>query len=75
MLLACTEASAPKLGGYAAVFDSISEDMGDGPGCFTATLATDPDIRALINHDANLILGRTKSGTLTLAEDEIGLRF
>jgi hypothetical protein len=33
------------------------------------------DIRALQNHDPNLILGRTKSGTLKLANDETGTHY
>jgi HK97 family phage prohead protease len=67
------------LAGYAAVFNSNSQDMGFieriAPGAFTANLATDPDVRALVNHDPNLILGRTKSGTLKLTEDNTGLHF
>ena len=33
-----------------------------------------PDVRLLINHEG-LPLARTKNGTLTLTEDEVGLRF
>ena len=63
--------------GHAAVFNV----MGDGgwfrekvaPGAFADSIQTD-DIRALFNHDANLILGRNRAGTLKLAEDERGLR-
>jgi hypothetical protein len=29
----------------------------------------------MFNHDPNFVLGRTKAGTLTLTEDEIGLRY
>ena len=73
------EGGSSTLAGYAAVFNSNSEDMGFieqiAPGAFTANLATNPDVRALINHDPNLILGRTKSGTLKLSQDDVGLRF
>mgnify|MGYP004644048747 FL=1 len=31
------------------------------------------DIRALVNHDTTIVLGRTTSGTLTLRVDDIGL--
>jgi len=64
--------------GYAAVFDSLSVDLGGfveriRPGAFSKTIKT-ADVRALWNHDANYVLGRTKSGTLRLAEDDKGLR-
>jgi HK97 family phage prohead protease len=68
----------PKIIGYGAVFNSISEDLGGFqevimPGAFSDTLTE--DVRALMNHDANLILGRTIAGTLKLAEDNIGLLY
>ena len=43
------------------------------PGAFAESIAKPDDIRALINHDPNLILGRNVSKTLTLREDDKGL--
>lgn len=68
----------PRLVGYAAVFDLPSEDLGGFTevirrGAFSKTLR-EADIRALWNHDENYVFGRTKSGTLHLAEDDHGLR-
>lgn len=63
--------------GHAAVFNTVV-DLGFfseriAPGAFKKTLADNADVRALFNHDANIILGRTKSGTLKLREDDTGL--
>lgn len=71
-----------KLEGYAAVFDKLSVDLGFfapiyekiAPGAFKNCLKG-TDTRCLFNHDANFILGRTKSGTLRLHEDRKGLHF
>lgn len=62
--------------GYFAVFNS-NYDLGWGmsesiaPGAFTDTIAD--DIRALVNHDTTLVLGRTSAHTLEVRQDEHGL--
>lgn len=67
-----------KVVGYAAVFDSPTQIMDFWevvrPGAFTRSIAEKEDVRGLIDHNSSLILGRTKSGTLRLAEDAQGLR-
>lgn len=65
-----------KIEGYFAVFNSnydIAPGMSESiaPGAFKNTLAG--DIRALVNHDTTLVLGRTSAHTLELREDEHGL--
>lgn len=62
--------------GYFVVFNSETELFPGAfeeiaPEAFNSTLSN--DIRALINHDTNLVLGRTKAGTLELEVDEKGL--
>lgn len=73
------EDDVPKIIGHAAIFDVFAENFfffkeKVAPGAFTDSIANGDDVRALINHDPNLVLGRTKSGTLTLAEDDKGLK-
>jgi HK97 family phage prohead protease len=67
-----------KLSGYAAVYNRDSLDLGGwkeqiAPGAFDAVLATNPDVRCLWNHEVSDLIGRTKSGTLTLRSDSTGL--
>jgi len=63
--------------GYAALYDN---ETNIGPfkesisrGAFDNVL--DNDVRALINHDPSLVLGRTSSGTLELTTDDVGLKY
>lgn len=70
------DGNTPHISGYFAVFNSIYEiapGMSESiaPGAFSRTLSN--DVRALINHDTTLVLGRTKAHTLELREDERGL--
>ena len=68
------------LRGYATVFDAdyeITDALGTytervAAGAFTRTLEHGADVRLLVNHDG-LPLARTKSGTLSLAQDDVGL--
>lgn len=45
------------------------------PGAFDRALKENHDVRALFNHDSNLVLGRTKSGTLKLSVTREGLAY
>src|SRR5437879_1927673 len=70
---------AKVLRGVAAAY-GVPTRLGDwheviAKGAFTQALRRGDDVRALINHDPNLILGRTKSGTLRLFESAKGLEF
>jgi HK97 family phage prohead protease len=63
--------------GYAAKFNSET-DLGYfaeeiAPGAFDGNLQD--DVRCLYNHEPNLVLGRTSSGTCILSVDETGLKY
>ena len=65
--------------GYAAKFDQPSENLGGfveyvERGAFSRSLKSRNDVMLLWNHDAGQPLASTRSGTMKLTEDEIGLR-
>lgn len=67
-----------RITGYAAVFNSLSDNLGGfrekiAPGAFDDVL--NDDVRALINHEPGLILGRTLSDTLQITVDDRGLHY
>lgn len=71
-------------GGYAALYSSESFDLGGftevlAPGAFARSLeainAGETNAFLFWQHDSNTILASTRSGTLTLSEDETGLAF
>lgn len=71
------EGKSPTIVGHAAVFNSESRDLGGfkeviAPGAFEGHEGM--DVRALINHSSDMVLGRNKAGTLRMKEDDTGLR-
>lgn len=74
--------AAPRIGGYAVVWDSPSVEVGPQKlrevfrrGAFAASLASGQEVWAYINHDTRLLLGRRGAGTLRVAEDDRGLAY
>lgn len=68
----------PRITGYAAVFNSMSHDLGGfrekiAPGAFREAIADDKEVLALMHHDPRQPIGRRSAGTLSLREDERGL--
>jgi uncharacterized protein len=73
-----TQGGRPRLVGYAAVFNKRSHDLGGfieviKPGAFRRSLQEHPDLRAFVDHDPAMIIGRVSAGTLKVAEDSQGL--
>ena len=70
------DGGTPVIEGYFAVFNT-TYDMGCGmsesvaQGAFAKSMSN--DVRALVNHDTTLVLGRTSAHTLELREDSRGL--
>lgn len=83
--IVCTETRASgnddtvrSISGYAARFEKLSVDLGGfrekiAPGAFSGSLKR--DVVALWSHNIDIVLGRRSNNTLTLEEDESGLRF
>lgn len=73
--------SESRITGYTAVFgvDTVIETYFDSfrerikKGAFRRALREGQDVRALRNHDPDNLLGRSKSKTLRMKEDDIGL--
>lgn len=68
---------SPSLKGHAGVFNQEAVIGGwfrekIDPGAFNDSIKED-DVRALFNHDPNIVLGRNTAGTLKLEEDKTGL--
>jgi uncharacterized protein len=81
---ASKSAAGPTISGYAARYGVLSGDLNTRSGSFKERIAnrafdrilrTKPDVVMLLNHDANHVLGRTASRTLTLRADDNGLQF
>lgn len=65
--------------GYAAKFNSRSENLGGfyeviEPGAFGRSLKSRNDVKLLVNHDTGRVLASSRSKTLRLYEDSVGLR-
>lgn len=79
------EGGSPEIVGHAAVFyDGTPEtefrlwsDLVEriAPGAFDRALREGHDVRALVNHNPDSLLGRTEAGTLKLDKDKRGLTY
>lgn len=73
---------SPRIVGHAAVYDQWTT-LYEGEywtwreivrrGAFDNALREGQDVCALVNHDSDMLLGRSTSGTLKLSSDETGL--
>lgn len=76
-----TGAESYTIGGYAAKFDRMSQNLGGfveriAPGFFNKSRGDGwPGVVARYNHDDNMLLGTSGAGTLRLGVDEIGLTY
>ena len=73
------DAGGKVLVGYAAKFGKLSQNLGGfvekiDRNAFERCLER-CDVRGLKNHDPAQLLGRTKSGTMRLSTDDVGLRY
>jgi hypothetical protein len=68
------------LRGVACKYNSLSKDLGGFrervlPGAFANSLASGSDVKALFNHSADKVLGRTQNQTLKLSDTPDNLGF
>lgn len=76
-----TEDQPKKIIGYAVKWDQLSDPIWGlfqerfQKGAFLDCLRSNPDVIASWQHDFSLVLGRTTADTLSLEEDDIGLRY
>ena len=66
--------------GYGSIWNSRSENLGGfyeyiSPDAISQETIEKSDVRALINHDPNLVLARSTAGNLSLSVDEKGMRY
>lgn len=81
-LRAIEENGKRTIGGYAVVFNALSENLGFSievreqvrPGAFAESLARDQQM-AFWNHNMDLPIGSTRNQSLRLKEDDFGLAF
>lgn len=74
------EGKVRKLSGYGIVYNrkaQIYEDLYEiiRPGAARKILEANADIKCCLNHNRERIFGRTKSGTLTLEENQTGVKY
>ena len=74
-----TDDGSLRIGGYAAQFNKEATGLNFremiAPGAFARSLKSGDPVFLLVNHDTDqLPLASTQGGTLTLSEDEVGLR-
>jgi HK97 family phage prohead protease len=67
-----------ELHGVAASYNKLSRDLGGfreqiAPGAFDRSLRSGTDVKCLLNHDSNIVLGSSRAQTLTLESRADGL--
>ncbi len=80
MRIDSSDKERPKIVGFAAVFNKLSHDLGGfrekiKAGAFSDTISDGHDVKALFNHDRNIVLGSSAAGTLALEERTKGLYY
>ena len=78
--LRATDDGAVRLGGYALKFGKLSRNLGGfveqiAPTALAKTLRDGGDVLCRYQHEDELLLGRTLSGTLRLSVDDVGLLY